>query len=989
MIITNCSSNNIVVFVAPHTHWDREWYLPFQKFRYQLVNIMKKLLEYMNHHPLYKFTFDGQSIVIRDFLELEPSEESRLRTLAKEGRLLFGPWYVQSDEWLISGESIIRNLELGLNLARKFGKPLMVGYVPDTFGHVPQLPEIFKLFGIRHVMLWRGVPRKLNSTPFWWMAPSGSKVLVTYLFDSYSNGAYLPCDEEHLKTTVQQMIARSKQHLNIPLLLLMNGTDHAPPQLGLEKVLHQVREKAKLNVLFGTLQEYIELLDQIMKDKNVQLITWEGELRDSCKAPILSGVLSSRIYLKQYNVRLQRIHEDYLFPLSAIVHLLGGNPPMDRIYRSLEMLIENHSHDCIGGCSTDEVHNAMMQRFRATEQLAMSILEDLKRMLSKLVPYPRQFTETMKTTISTGPIALINPHSFPFEGPISIRFEIDPQKSSLSLDDVVGTTLKARTLGTDLSCPFYCQQVIQDIIYDYGISPFHLNRLPEMVTRFQAEGWYYHSHEVVIRKNVENPEIRVYMSRTRRAMRELSIAELIDAMSRFELQENRFIRVLIVSLPQLEGLLMIEDEIPPFSWKYAVLSSEKFNISQAKNDTGIREYEFSSDHYSLKITDSGFVTINITSTAAKYGMSMSKFLYFEDEGDAGDEYNFSPVSDPPLIFDKVTSWKVIEASTFHQKILLYFELFLPMELTASRRHRSRQSKKCELHVIMTVYKTLPRMDFRVIFRNKVKDHRLRAGFRFPFLEHSLHNSSAFYVISRTFPRDQHENAGQVAEMKSPTVPQGEFSTLFHELLNLGITVVNDGLPEIELVPREEQNITELKITLLRCVGWLSRDDLTTRAGHAGPAIETPDAQCLGDHKFNISLYFHQAEHEWFRYYTLAKKYLSTPLSIIISPSSLPTALVGNDFELERPLIELDSETVIISSLEPLKNGLRVRMVNFSNKESTSKLKVLLRNVVANELDCNSTTFRHEQELVFKRWEIKNCRIFVENEETKEIKHVQD
>jgi alpha-mannosidase len=41
--------------------------------------------------------------------------------------------------------------------------------------------------------------------------------------------------------------------------------------------------------------------------------------------------------------------------------------------------------------------------------------------------------------------------------------------------------------------------------------------------------------------------------------------------------------------------------------------------------------------------------------------------------------------------------------------------------------------------------------------------------------------------------------------------------------------------------------------LLRCVGWLSRDDFPERAGPAGPALPTPGAQLIGQHSFDYSV----------------------------------------------------------------------------------------------------------------------------------------
>ena len=66
---------------------------------------------------------------------------------AAAGRVSLGPWYTLPDEHLVSGESLLRNLELGLERAGELGTPLAVGYLPDQFGHTAQMPQILALHG--------------------------------------------------------------------------------------------------------------------------------------------------------------------------------------------------------------------------------------------------------------------------------------------------------------------------------------------------------------------------------------------------------------------------------------------------------------------------------------------------------------------------------------------------------------------------------------------------------------------------------------------------------------------------------------------------------------------------------------------------------------------------------------------------------------------------------------------------------------------------
>ena len=145
--------------MVPHTHWDREWYSPFQTFRLRLVELLDDLLPRLEADPSYAhFLLDGQMAVVDDYLAIRPEAEERLRRLAASGRVAMGPWYVLMDEFLVSGETIVRDLQLGLDRAARFGGAMSVGYLPDMFGHIAQMPQILRQFGFADAVVWRGVP---------------------------------------------------------------------------------------------------------------------------------------------------------------------------------------------------------------------------------------------------------------------------------------------------------------------------------------------------------------------------------------------------------------------------------------------------------------------------------------------------------------------------------------------------------------------------------------------------------------------------------------------------------------------------------------------------------------------------------------------------------------------------------------------------------------------------------------------------------------
>ena len=203
------------VGIVPHTHWDREWYAPFQQYRVQLVHLVDDLLDLLEADPSFtavpaRRPDRGASTTTS---RCGPTPAPRLAALVAAGRLQVGPWMVLMDEFMVSGETIVRNLQLGL--ARADGprrrRRMRVGYLPDMFGHVAQMPQILRLAGLEHAVVWRGVPATIDRTAFWWGAPDGSTVRAEYLYGSYSNGRDLPADPTQLVARARGYEARARR----------------------------------------------------------------------------------------------------------------------------------------------------------------------------------------------------------------------------------------------------------------------------------------------------------------------------------------------------------------------------------------------------------------------------------------------------------------------------------------------------------------------------------------------------------------------------------------------------------------------------------------------------------------------------------------------------------------------------------------------------------------------------------------------------------
>ncbi len=377
------TDSKVSVFIYYHTHWDREWYEPFCAFQVRLAEVVDEILERLDKGILPCFTLDGQTSLLADYLELRPENEGRLRRYIKNGQINIGPWYVMPDEFLVSGESLIRNLKRGIEESREWGCDEFTGYLPDTFGHSADMPLILNHFGIDSAVLWRGV--NPETSEFIWKSRDGSQVLGYHLAEGYfQNMLHDPelSEEERVRALInlkEKTLAKSANNL----VLLPLGGDHLGP---LTKLGKQLLDRTILDYQSGHPVDYLKRLNL----EGLALPKITGELMDNSTAFLLPGVWSSRMYLKQANRKLEYTIIPNLEQQIAMNQLLDPQGESQRLrYPKYELnklwtvLLQNHPHDSICGCSVDAVHRENEVRFDSANQIANALKVRLNHQLAQ------------------------------------------------------------------------------------------------------------------------------------------------------------------------------------------------------------------------------------------------------------------------------------------------------------------------------------------------------------------------------------------------------------------------------------------------------------------------------------------------------------------------------------------------------------------------------------------------------------------------------
>jgi hypothetical protein len=353
------------ILLVSHTHWDREWYRTFEAFRARLVDTVDGVLDLLDEDSGWRFVLDGQTIIAEDYLAVRPEQRDRLVAAVSSRRLAIGPWHVQPDSLIPSGESHVRNLLEGRRVAESLGGASHVAYAPDSFGHPAQFPQLFAGFKLGPFVYWRGNGDEIDRLgPIYrWEAPDGSAVLSYALTRGYFSAAGLPADPD----TAAEVLAGVVKGLGIverAPKVLMNGVDHMYPQSHTAAVATLLAARTGDEVRRGLLDDLIDTLDPEGRGQ------FAGDLLGGRLANLLPGVWSSRLGLKLANRRAERSLIGWAEPWSAIGRALNLPDESPALHEARRALLANQAHDSIGGCSKDEVHRQMAGRFATAIELA-------------------------------------------------------------------------------------------------------------------------------------------------------------------------------------------------------------------------------------------------------------------------------------------------------------------------------------------------------------------------------------------------------------------------------------------------------------------------------------------------------------------------------------------------------------------------------------------------------------------------------------------
>jgi mannosylglycerate hydrolase len=485
------------VSVVSHSHWDREWYKPFQYFNVRLTYFFDKLFNLLENDPGYIFMLDGQMVMIEDYLKLHPENKEKFNKYVQLKQLIIGPFYTQPDEFYPDGESLIRNLLIGTHLAKAFGDYMKIGYLPDAFGHSSQLPHILKASGIHYACVMRGVPLdQIHQDQFMWEGINGDQVMTLALFKGYSNGMFMPSDQKHFNMRVLKEIKDYTKYFNQDHMIIMDGVDHQLPKQYTHKFIEEFSHE-DISIKQTTLEDYFKSNDL----KTCDLV--KGELITPVTHRVHTSMASTRMKQKQKNRLAQQILEKKIEPISTLAWLNGLTYPKQLINEAWKTLMKNQIHDSICGCCTDEVHQEIDQRYNEIKQITKALGDAQSRALSYKITGDKPSLMIFNDTLTKG-IQVIHAKVYSESGDFDL---IDQDGKAIAyvindIKDIDAASLSIWSLY--ISKPYIIKQYditfMLDFKCDYGYKILSMNH--EHKNHFSYQ-------EIVEEKTIENQYHRI------------------------------------------------------------------------------------------------------------------------------------------------------------------------------------------------------------------------------------------------------------------------------------------------------------------------------------------------------------------------------------------------------------------------------------------------------------------------------------------------
>jgi mannosylglycerate hydrolase len=885
-------SDGKIIHVICNTHWDREWVYPFRETQFLLVDFMDHLLDLLERRADYhSFLMDAQTLCLEDYLELRPENRERIIKQVRAGRLFIGPWYSLPEEYIVNGESLVRNLVIGHRVAESLGGVMKLGYTPFSYGQTSQMPQIYNGFGIDTIIFYRGI--NTPHSEFVMEGPDGSRLLgcrfgalsrFSFYFYIYRMVTYdktrddwryewnrgaLPfrlCNEfhprahyyvvdperkldkrEYIPAQVKKLVRDESQHFTTTHIASMQGFDSSEPD---PREVDLVAECQKYlpndTIKMSSLQEYMEAMAKEVgaasphsgaaRGAAHDLFVIHGESRDPGATGkwthLFGDVIESRTRTKRANSRSETLLQRKAEPFAALAWTLGAEylkPAFDNAWR---YLLKNHPHDTICGAGVDQMEKDMWYRFDQCQIISETLMR-------RALQHIQSRVNNGDIDIAEAVLTVFNPSPFPRSEVVTALVDL-PEESKYEGFALVDPQGKEAPMQVVAQWP---QGTLVRNLQDIS--------LEQRSTRVKLHFW--------------------------------------------------------------------AEKVPALGYKTYHLQRRE-DVKRTPESLVVAHNVMENEHLQVRINDNG--TLRVTDKLAAH--TYDGLHYFEDGGEVGHSW----VHMAPEFDDVITSHgapadiELIEEGPLlaRYRVRVHMEIPAGVETREDGQHRTEERKPLTLDSWITLRRGARSIDIVTRFDNQCRNHRLRAVFPTGIPAKVSAAEASFDVIERPIDRTPESLYYQ---RDNPIYPNHRFVDISDG--DVGVAIINDGLRSFEAIDKPERGVA---ITLMR--GFVFRQSPVIDRWDIYPEMTL--AQSLGEHEFCYAIYPHAGT--WDQADVAGEAELcSLPLEVAEAGKH------GGDLPKELSLLSVEPAAVALSALKRAedRDAMVVRIYNPTAHDVTAVL----------------------------------------------------
>ena len=919
------------IHVISNTHWDRAWVYPFQETRLLLLEFMDDLLDLMERdEKFHSFLMDSQTIAIEDYLDLRPEKEEQIKKFVKAGKLIVGPWYTLPEEYIVNGESLVRNMLVGHRYAAKYGRVSKIGYTPFSYGQTSQMPQIYHGFDIDTLIFYRGINTKKSE--FIMEGPDGSRLIgcrfgamsrFSYYFyvyrmarfgmsrdewwydwdrgalpfrmnnENHPHDHYYPLDGANevfdksiLPEQLTKLVDDESKHFSTSHIVCMQGFDCSSPdpnESGLVEDCRPIMEDRGHELKLDSIENYMNAMRKEIGD-DIEVI--KGESRNPGATGkwtnLMGDVISSRTKIKRRNsqceIALQRLAE----PLAVLGWMTGGEYMKTTIDLAWKYLLQNHPHDNICGAGIDQMEKDMMYRFDQSEIISQGVT---RRALSTL----QKRIDNTDVDINETVITVFNPS--PFKRTQVVSFSLDlPEKSNyqgFSIRDVQGNTV-----------PFV----------ELSRQPFG-----------------------TLVRNLQDISLQL------RSQRLQLCAEFTD--------------------------------VPAFGYQTYLIKRENTDLEKQEIELNVKNAPPVMENEYLKVTINKDGSLNILDKQTRHEFKNQH--YFEESGECGNPWIHKVPEENQVITtrNKTATVEHLESSVFLQRYKVSHVLTIPVGLEGEEGSygRSKETVEMPIESTLTLRKGQRWLDVFTKVNNTAEQHRLRACFPTNLDVKVSASEAAFDVIERDVVPSKDS---VYYDRSNPQYPMHRFVDMSDG--RLGLAVFNDGISEYEAIPDDERT---LAITLFR--GFTAMQSPVIDQWDVYPWMKL--SQSLGENQWRYAIMPHAGDWQKGKVYRAVEQFL-LPLE------SAQAGKGGGDLPKKLSFVEISSSEVVLSAMKchEKNESLVIRLFNPGQEAVETEIKfhlhvkeVWLINMNEEQKEKLETTGTNSFKLLFAKKKVITCEVVLD------------